>query len=128
MKDADDDVVRVEGPDQRHVRRITRRGFLGAVLGAMVGAGIGLIAGIANFGAMVPVVACGLAGAVAGGGLGMFVGGMTGLESPEPGREPSRTNRPVIDIPELTEVEPTRRAAPRPRARRVSSEDERNAS
>ena len=98
-------VSRPDDPDRGHVRRVTHRGLAGAILGIAAGVGVGVTAGAINFEGIGPVLGCAVAGAVAGGLLGTFIGGMTGLESPAPGREPSETDRPILDVPEPTDVE-----------------------
>jgi hypothetical protein len=52
-----------------------------------------------------------VAGVIFGVVLGAFEGGMATLESPEPGREPSQTARPVRDMPDLTRSEDARDSA-----------------
>ena len=41
-----------------------------------------------------------LAGAIFGVGLAMLISGYSSLESPDPGKEPSDTQRPITDRPE----------------------------
>jgi hypothetical protein len=80
----------------------------GIVVGGSVGVAIGLVAGV-TIGAFVgggiafwmSLLAC----VVAGAAIGMFVGGLSRLESPQPGREPSEVERPVLDEPALTKSE-----------------------
>jgi hypothetical protein len=93
--------------DERHARRLTKRVVLGAVLGGVVGAAIGVGAASLTFESAGPIAACGIAGAIAGAMFGTFTGGMTALESPDPGREPTEVDRPIVDVPELTDVEHT---------------------
>ena len=47
----------------------------------------------------------GIAGAIFGVAVGMLVAGYSALELPDPGKEPSDTERPVIDRPEVTREE-----------------------
>jgi hypothetical protein len=91
--------------DSRHIHRTERRSVLGGAIGLIAGLLIGASAGILNFDALGAVAACGLAGAIAGLAIGAFTGGMSSLESPAPGNEPSETDRPLRDVPELTSEE-----------------------
>jgi hypothetical protein len=53
-----------------------------------------------------------VAGAIGLDGLGAFWGELGGLESPDPGHEPGDTDRPVVDVPELTLEEHGRQVPP----------------
>jgi hypothetical protein len=83
---------------QRHARRWAGR--IG--LGAAVGAGLGLLAGLVwgsiayhagSTGMWLVVLACVMFLGI----LGALVGGMSGLESTDPGREPSQRAEPLAD-------------------------------
>lgn len=86
------------GTQQRHARRWAGR--IG--LGAAVGGGLGLLAGLVwgsiayragSAGMWLVVLAC----VMFLGLLGAIVGGMSGLESTDPGREPSQRAEPLAD-------------------------------
>lgn len=86
------------GTQQRHARRWAGR--IG--LGAAVGAGLGLLAGLiwgsiayraGSTGMWLVVLVC----VMFLGLLGAIVGGMSGLESTDPGREPSQRAEPLAD-------------------------------
>lgn len=80
----------------------------GLVLGGAIGVAVGLAAaafvawaiGGGTAGRMALV-----AGVIAGAGVGTFVGGLSRLESPRPGTEPTEVERPILDEPELTKTE-----------------------
>ncbi|MGZ8565658.1 MAG: hypothetical protein ACXWXS_01255 [Actinomycetota bacterium] len=91
--------------DTRHIQRTERRSILGGVIGLVAGLLIAVTAGILNFDALGAIAACGLAGAIAGLAIGVLTGGMSSLESPAPGYEPSGTDRPRRDVPALTSEE-----------------------
>jgi len=83
---------------QRHARRWAGR--IG--LGAAVGAGLGVLAGLVwgsiayhagSTGMWLVVLACVMFLGI----LGALVGGMSGLESTDPGREPSQRAEPLAD-------------------------------
>jgi hypothetical protein len=83
-----------------------RGGLLkGLVIGAIAGGLLGAILGAIVFQGPGAILAAALAGAIGFGGLGAFWGVLGGLESPDPGREPGDTERPVADVPELTREE-----------------------
>ena len=91
------------GRERRHARRWVRRIGLGAAIGGSIGLLVGLtwgsIAYRAGSLAMWTVVAsC----AIFLGILGAFVGGISGLESPDPGHEPSQVNEPLEEPHDLT--------------------------
>jgi hypothetical protein len=90
-----------------------RRGWLkGALVGALVGAAIGLVLGAIVFGSAGAIVGAVVAGAVGLGGLGAFWGVLSGLETPDPGNEPSQAERP-LSVSELTSEEHDRGEPPR---------------
>jgi hypothetical protein len=77
---------------------------LGGAVGLAVGVGVGVLVAWSVGGgtsAWMALVAC----VVAGVGVGVFVGGLSRLESPQPGEEPSQVERPVVDEPGLTKTE-----------------------
>jgi hypothetical protein len=107
---------------ERQARRWTGR--IG--LGAAIGAGVGLIAGLiwgaivyraGSLGMWLVVLGCVLFLGILGG----FVGGLSGLESTDPGREPSQREEPLADPDEFVGPERGRAspeqggATPRPR-------------
>lgn len=75
---------------------------MGPLVGLAVG---GVIASFAfdSWGAGAIMVL--LAGAVAGTLLALLFGGYSSLESPDPGEEPSDTQHPIADRPELVREE-----------------------
>jgi hypothetical protein len=80
---------------ERHARRFGARLVAGAVIGALIGVGVGLVVGTIVFDRSGPTLTSGLAGLIAFGGIGAFWGGMAGLESPDPTREPTQTDEPL---------------------------------
>jgi hypothetical protein len=83
-------------PETRHARRWISRIALGAAIGGVIGIVVGLIWGTLayRFGSLV------MWGALVGcliffGILGAFIGGLAGLESPDPGREPTQADEPL---------------------------------
>jgi hypothetical protein len=106
MDHPQDPVTRhTDGAETEAFRSRWRSGIvLGGAIGLAVGVGAGaLVAWYVGAGtsAWMALVAC----VVAGIGIGMFVGGLSRLESPQPGREPSQVERPVLDEPRLTKTE-----------------------
>src|SRR5919106_4020825 len=95
---------KIERGERQHTARSARSLSWGAVLGVIVGAAVGLGAGAA-FLEGVGVWAVALAVSVAGALLGAFWGGMSSLESPDPGAEPSETEHPIRDVSPLTHEE-----------------------
>jgi hypothetical protein len=89
----------------RHASRLGARLVGGALAGALVGLVVGLAVGLTAFDRPIAVAACAIAGVIGLGGLGAFWGGMAGLESPDPGREPSQTDRPLSEPPTRVEHE-----------------------
>jgi hypothetical protein len=102
---SDPSVSRIEGRRVETFRHRWRRGILvGAGLGLAVGLVVGIVTGSIVGGERafwMATVAC----AVAGIGVGSFVGGLSRLESPRPGAEPTEVARPVLDEPNLTKDE-----------------------
>jgi hypothetical protein len=84
-----------------------RRGIaVGAFVGLAAGTVAGLLIGVIAFepgGTGFWMAAVGAA--IFGLGVGAFVGGLSRLESPQPGREPSEVDRPIRDEPALTKEE-----------------------
>jgi hypothetical protein len=91
--------------EEAMAHRVTRGASAGVVLGAVLLGGVGLIVGVTVFDGVPAIAASTLAGAIAGGGLGAYVGGLSRLESPDPGREPSETEHPLRDPGGLTKEE-----------------------
>jgi hypothetical protein len=103
-------------PQERHARRWTGR--IG--LGAGIGAGLGLVAGLVwgsiayragSFGMWLVAVGCVLFLGI----LGAFVGGLSGLESTDPGREPFQNEEPLAEPDDL--IGPERGTGAPPRSR-----------
>ena len=79
-------------------RRTGRHLWLGAVLGIVAGALIGLLIGSIAFEGARAIWGSAVAAAIFIGGVGAFVGGISGLEPPRPGREMSSSaGDPVSD-------------------------------
>ena len=66
---------------------------------------VGVLVGLLFFDRSAAILASLLASAVFGLGVGMLVAGYSALESPDPGKEPSDTERPILDRPEATREE-----------------------
>jgi hypothetical protein len=101
-----DPVTRRDDADEGEAFRARWRS--GIVLGGAIGLGVGVAVGAlvawsvgGGTASWMALVAC----VVAGTGVGLFVGGLSRLESPQPGGEPSQVERPVLDEPELTKAE-----------------------
>jgi hypothetical protein len=98
-------VTDAEGIRSETFRNRWRRGIvLGGAIGLAAGIAAGAIVAWSTGGgtaAWMAVVAC----VIAGSGVGVFVGGLSRLESPQPGTEPSEVDRPVLDQPDLTKKE-----------------------
>ena len=98
-----DDIDDVDRRERRFERRTGRRVAVGLVLGALIGGVLGAIAGSIVSDVGTPAMwATTIGGAVFGGGLAAVWSGMSGLESPRPGREPLSTDRPLTDVEEPT--------------------------
>jgi hypothetical protein len=102
-------------PQERHVRRWTARIGLGAAVGASLGLVAGLIWGWIAYGGgsfamWMVIVGCVLFLGI----LGAFVGGLSGLESTDPGREPSQRAEPLAEPDDL--VGPERGTGTEPRS------------
>lgn len=92
------DIEETEGRERRFERRAGRRIAVGLVIGMVVGAALGAVVGtLASDTGTVLMWAMVIAGAIFGGGLAAVWSGMSGLESPRPGREPLTTDRPLRD-------------------------------
>ena len=89
--------------ERRHARRWVSRIAIGGVVGLVVGLIAGSIWGsiayrAGSFSMWSVVAAC----AIFLGLLGMFVGGLAGLESPDPGHEPTQVDEPLREPGHLT--------------------------
>ena len=89
--------------EQRHARRWVSRIVIGGAIGIVAGVVIGVIWGLiayraGSFAMWAVVAACGIFLGV----LGAFVGGLAGLESPDPGREPMQVDDPLREPEGLT--------------------------
>lgn len=94
---------------ERFERRLKGRLSAGLLLGVLVGGILGVVVGFLAFDGRGPaIVACGLGGVIAGLLYGALVGSFAGLESPDPGREPSDTghtlSEPAIDEEDETDL------------------------
>jgi hypothetical protein len=76
--------------DEEFGRRSRRGLWLGAAVGILVGAAAGFLIGVVAFEGAGPILGSTLAGLIFAGGLGAFIGGLSSLEPPAPGRELSR--------------------------------------
>ena len=94
--------------DERAWGRIQSGLLKGLLLGGAAGAVLGLIIGAIGFQRFGAILAAMLAGVIGLGGLGAFWGVLAGLDSPDPGREPTEVEHP-LEISELTSEESDRR-------------------
>ena len=100
------DRVGAEGPSQARMRkRLGARLPLGGLLGVIAGAVVGTLIGLLFFDRSAAILTSILASGVFGLGVGMLVAGYSSLESPDPGAEPSDTERPIGDRPEIVREE-----------------------
>jgi hypothetical protein len=83
-------------------RRLGVSLLIGPLVGLVIGAIIAAVA-FESWGTGSVMVMVGTA--IAGTMLALLWGGYSSLESPDPGREPSDTERPVADRPELVREE-----------------------
>ena len=90
---------------ERFEPRLKGRLFAGTVIGVLVGGALGLVVGILVFDRTGAVIAATLGGVIAGLLYGALVGSYSSLESPDPGREPSDTERPIADRSALVREE-----------------------
>ena len=102
---------------ERFERRLKGRLSAGLLLGVLIGGVLGVIVGFLAFDGRGPaIVACGLGGVIAGLLYGALVGSFAGLESPDPGREPSDAphplSEPAIDTEEETDLSERREDTP----------------
>jgi hypothetical protein len=81
--------------------RVGRNTWLGAGLGAVFGLVVGALLGAVAFERLAATLVAAGVGALGFAVVGAFAGVLAGLESPEPGEEPSSVERPVGDVPEL---------------------------
>jgi ribose/xylose/arabinose/galactoside ABC-type transport system permease subunit len=80
--------------------------LLGIVAGLCVGLAVGAIVGIIVSAPGRPAFWLALVGcSVFATAMGAIVAGYSSLESPDPGAEPSDTESPILDRPELTREE-----------------------
>jgi hypothetical protein len=86
--------------NQAYRDRLARRTRTGLVLGALVGAIGGLVIGaIAGGGHASSIIMWTVSAALAGLVIGGIWGGFGGLESPDPGAEPSESTEPLAEPP-----------------------------
>jgi hypothetical protein len=91
---------------QRMRRRLSSRLLLGLAIGLLVGIVAGVIVGAAVSTPGRPAFWLALVGcSVFATAVAALVAGYSSLESPDPGAEPSDTESPVVDRPELTREE-----------------------
>ena len=87
--------------------RLKGRLSAGLILGALVGGSLGLLIGLFAFeGRAGAIAACVLGGVIAWLLYGALVGSFAGLESPDPGTEPSETQHPLSEPAIDEESEP----------------------
>jgi hypothetical protein len=87
-----------QNSNERFEPRLKGRLSAGLLLGVLVGGILGVVVGFLAFdGRGAAIVACGLGGIIAGLLYGALVGSFAGLESPDPGREPSQTAHPLSE-------------------------------
>jgi predicted phage tail protein len=100
------DRVGTESPSQARMhKRLGKRLPLGGILGAIAGAIVGALIGLLFFDRSAAILTSILASAVFGLGVGMLMAGYSSLESPDPGAEPSDTERPIEDRPQVMREE-----------------------
>jgi hypothetical protein len=105
-------------PDQRrdasHAGRLWRRLLVGAVIGFVVCGLVGLVIGLVAYrpGSIAMWVAF-LGAGFFGGVVGAIAGGMSSLESPDPGSEPSQFSEPVTEPGGLTRPETDQQSGPK---------------
>jgi len=106
----------LERRERRHIRRWASRISIGALVGAGVGAVGGAVWGAIAFrpGSMA-MWSVAIASAIFLSLMGALVGGMSGLESPDPRMEPSQFDEPTQEPPGLTRPERPPGDAPPPR-------------
>jgi ribose/xylose/arabinose/galactoside ABC-type transport system permease subunit len=96
----------LESPTHRMGRRLSSRLLVGIVAGLCVGLAVGAIAGIIVSAPGRPAFWLALVGcSVFATAMGAIVAGYSSLESPDPGAEPSDTESPILDRPEMTREE-----------------------
>ncbi len=93
---------------ERFGKRLGRNLFRGIAFGILIGLVTGVVLGAIVGGSGPRFWMVLLSCVVFAGGIGALVGGYGSLESPKPGREPSDTERPFRDRPELTRDEAER--------------------
>jgi hypothetical protein len=96
----------MDASQARSRSRIGRGLILGVVIGVVAGAAIGGIVGLLVWERTGPILASALFGAIGLGMLGAFWGGMTGLESPDPGHEPGERAEPLAETDLTSEERP----------------------
>ncbi len=98
--------VELETPAQERLhRRLGSRLVLGGLSGTVVGMALGALVGAIMFDRPGAIWTSILGAGVFGFGVGMLILGYSSLESPDPGLEPSDTERPIADRPELVREE-----------------------
>ncbi len=97
--------------EARLLGRLGSRLVAGGVGGAAIGLALGAIIGFLAFDRAGATWASVLGGGIFGLAVGMLVFAYSSLESPDPGAEPSDTERPVADRPEAVREEQPRRPA-----------------
>jgi hypothetical protein len=88
-------------------RRLAGRTRNGLIVGAIAGAVIGVVAGAVAGGSMPSLIMWTLSLALAGLVVGGIWGGFTGLESPDPGAEPTGSSEPLAEPPVTEERNPS---------------------
>jgi hypothetical protein len=90
--------------DRMH-KRLSFRLPIGGLVGGLVGLAFGAVLGLIFFQKAGAIGTAALAGGLFGVILGLLVLGYSSLESPNPGDEPSDTERPIADRPEAIREE-----------------------
>ena len=85
--------------------RLSGRLAAGGIGGAATGLALGGIIGVLAFDRTGAILACVLGCGIFGLAVGLLIFGYSSLESPDPGSEPSDTERPITDRPEAVRVE-----------------------
>jgi|SRR6186997_1659461 len=106
-KSTDREGVRdLETPAQERIhKRIGSRLVVGGAIGLACGLALGAVLGMWWFQRAGAVGASAIAGGIFGIAVGMLTAGYSALESPDPGNEPSDTERPLADRSDATREE-----------------------
>jgi hypothetical protein len=106
MTDLEAKAARGETAPQARIReRLGFRLVTGGLIGGVVGLALGGVLGLILFERAGAIWTSALAGGLFGCIVGMLILGYSSLESPDPGKEPSDTDRPIVDRPEAVREE-----------------------